>query len=701
MLINKNSNCATQFVFAIFFCTLFILVAPAHLRAQDADTTNAGRLETLIIKAFEKRQRLKDLPAAVNLIDRQGLNRFGTTSLVQAINTTPGIRMEERSPGSYRLNIRGSSLRSPFGVRNVKIYYNDLPITDPGGNTYFNSLGYYNIATMEIIKGPGSSVYGASTGGVMLINSMNTAEQPNVFAEVSAGSFETHNAYASVTAGTTQAKNKIGFQHQTSEGYREQSSLQRDVMSWTGSFQTSSSTALKTTVLYSHLFYETPGGLTKSEYNSNPKAARPAAAGFPSAVQSRASIFENSFLAGLSYTQNFSANFSNTTVAYGMFTEFKNPAIRNYAQSTEPHAGSRTIFRFQKRTGQTAASFVGGAEYQQSFSWASVYKNRNGQRDTLQTTDDVPVRQALLFLQASVERKGWELTAGGSVNSIRVKITRSYPYPSLPQQRNFTDQFSPRVSLAKKWKALTAYTSVANGFSPPTSAELFPSGSVVNLSLNAETGTNYDLGVRGNVGNLSFDVNAFLYRLQNTIVQRRDAGGGDYYTNAGSTKQRGVESLLAYSVLKKVSGFQDGRIYISHTFHRFNYKEFKQLSTDYSGKQLPGVAPHTVSTGLDLATKYGWLLNLNYYFSDKIPLNDANSEYAEAYHLLYAKIGFEKTIREHLRLKLTVAGENLLDEKYSLGNDINAAAGRYYNAAAGRNYSATLTVQFISHSPVH
>ena len=60
--------------------------------------------------------------------------------------------MDERSPGSYRLNIRGSSLRSPFGVRNVKIYYDGIPFTDPGGNTYLNQLGFYNIQSVEILK---------------------------------------------------------------------------------------------------------------------------------------------------------------------------------------------------------------------------------------------------------------------------------------------------------------------------------------------------------------------------------------------------------------------------------------------------------------------------------------------------------------------------------------------------------------------
>ena len=74
--------------------------------------------------------------------------------------------MEERSPGSYRMNIRGSTLRSPFGVRNVKIYWDEIPFTDAGGNTYLNQLSYYNFNSLEVIKGPGGSVYGAGTGGV-------------------------------------------------------------------------------------------------------------------------------------------------------------------------------------------------------------------------------------------------------------------------------------------------------------------------------------------------------------------------------------------------------------------------------------------------------------------------------------------------------------------------------------------------------
>ncbi len=174
---------------------------------------------------------------AVNYIGRHALERFGSASVVSAVNTSPGVRMEERSPGSYRFNIRGSALRSPFGVRNVKVYFNDIPFSDPGGHTYLNQLGYYNFNSIEIIKGPGSSLYGAGTGGVLLIESMNENVQPGLFGEYTGGSYNMQNLYGSVTTGSEKLISRVGIQHQTSNGYRDHSELRRDVLSWTGLFR--------------------------------------------------------------------------------------------------------------------------------------------------------------------------------------------------------------------------------------------------------------------------------------------------------------------------------------------------------------------------------------------------------------------------------------------------------------------------------
>lgn len=661
--------------------------------AQSADTSQEVQLQEVVVKAFERNRKLKDVPAAINYIGRQTLERFSSASVVSAINTAPGVRMEERSPGSYRFNIRGSALRSPFGVRNVKVYINDLPFTDPGGHTYLNQLGYYNFNSIEIIKGPGSSLYGAGTGGVMLIESMNENQQPGIFGEYATGSYNMQNLYGSVSTGTEKLISRVSIQHQTSNGYRNHAELRRDVLSWTGIFRFDETRQLRASFIYGDLFYETPGALTLTEYNSNPRMARPSAGFFPGAETARAAIFQKTFLAGASYTQQLSSKFSSKSALYGAFTQLRNPTLRNYGRSSEPHVGGRTVFTFQQPFSQSIFTINAGAEWQQGFSSVSIHKNANGRADSLQTFDEIHNRNSFAFAQASLDFDNWTVTAGASYNQIRVRFQRFVPTPFPEQNRRFSNEIAPRFSVLKKFNDISVYTSIAKGFSPPSTPELLPSGSTINLDLNAEDGTNYDLGVRGTFfRSLYIDVNTFLFYLSNTIVQRRDAGGGEFFINAGKTKQHGIETYISYPFLQSSALINRSIFWLSHTWHNFHYKDFKQLTFDFSGNRLPGVPPHTLSTGLDFLAHNGLLATLTYYNNSKIALNDANSEYADAYHLIGAKAGYEKWIKNKFRIKVFAGVENLLNEKYSLGNDINGFGGRYYNPAAGRNYYAAIVL---------
>jgi iron complex outermembrane receptor protein len=669
----------------------------AALYSQQVDSTREVSLEEVVVRAYESNQRLRDIPAAVNYIGRSTLGRFNPTSIVQAVSTTPGVRMEERSPGSYRFNIRGSSLRSPFGVRNVKIYYNDLPFTDPGGHSYLNGLGYYNFNSLEIIKGPGSSLYGAGTGGVLLIEGLSETEPSGVVTEYSAGSYGLHNIYGGITTGNNKLVSRIGYQHQESEGYRRHSTLSRDVYSWTGNFRLDEKRSLKTTFLYSNLFYETPGALTLAEYKANPRAARPGSGAFPGAEAARASILQKTFLAGASYSQTLAPWLQNKTALYGMFTELRNAAIQNYGRSSEPHVGGRTLFKVTLPINQSLLSLDLGGEVQEGYITVGIHNNNAGRADTLRTSDEIRNRQAFVFTQASFSHQEWMLTAGASLNFLKVRFERFVPASLGIQRRRFNNQLAPRVALLRKLGKINLYTSVSRGFSPPTTAELLPTGGAISLDLNAEEGTNYDLGVKGNiVKDLYLDVNAFYFRLANTIVQRRTAGGGDYYINAGKTRQNGIETYLSYPLWAASPYMRESQLWLSHTWHHFEYRDFKQQTTDYSGNDLPGVAPHTLSAGYDLLMRNGLLATVNYYFSDKLPLNDANSVYADAYHLLGLKLGYQAWIRNKVRVKVFAGVDNLLDETYSLGNDVNGFGGRYFNAAPGRNYYAALVWQWLT-----
>src|SRR5882757_6005530 len=162
-------------------CILLLLSLHNLTRAQDTvittntDSDSARVLGEVIISAFEQHRIQTYCPIAVTQISASNADRFNKTSLVSGMNTIAGVRMEERSPGSYRISIRGSSLRSPFGVRNVKVYWNNIPVTDAGGNTYFNEFAFNNFATIEIVKGPAGSLYGAGTGGLLLLHSFDNS----------------------------------------------------------------------------------------------------------------------------------------------------------------------------------------------------------------------------------------------------------------------------------------------------------------------------------------------------------------------------------------------------------------------------------------------------------------------------------------------------------------------------------------------
>ncbi|HEV7330071.1 MAG TPA: TonB-dependent receptor [Flavisolibacter sp.] len=689
-------NCAIQSQARKFICLLITSFIFHFAYAQESDSA-ANTLTTVEVTAYGQVRKLKDVPAAVGYVSPQTLNRFSPASVIQAVNTVAGVRMEERSPGSYRFNIRGSSLRSPFGVRNVKVYYNDIPFTDPGGHTYLNGLGYYNFNSIEILKGPGSSLYGAGTGGVLLIEGMNPNERSNIMAEYTRGSFGLQNAYAGLTIGSGENKSRLGFQHQQSDGYRNHSGLERNILSWSGHHRLGENQVLKTTFLYSDLFYETPGALTKAEYDANPKSSRPDGFGFPSAEQSRAAIYQKTFLAGASLTQKLTAAITNQSIAYAAFTELRNPTIRNYGKGVEPHVGGRTVFTGKKEWPGAVLDVSLGGELQQNFSTSTVYKNVGGEADSLQSEDDIRIRQSFIFLQGNLSLKDWEITAGASLNGSKLNFRRLAPGPLPRQNRTLNDQLTPRLAIARKFDRLTIYTSVSKGFSPPTSAELLPSGSNVNLELEPEEGTNYDLGFRGTLLNgLTVDFNAFYFRLKNTIVQRRDAGGGDYFINAGKTSQKGLETSLQYSFWRNNPGLRQATLWLSHTYHHFRYKDFKQVTADYSGNSLPGVAPHALSAGVDVTTRPGLFGNITYYYNSRTPLNDANADWAASFHVLGAKLGYEMLFRDARKLRIVAGADNLLDQRYSLGNDINGFGGRYYNASPGRNYYASLLLQLFT-----
>jgi iron complex outermembrane recepter protein len=680
-----------------FLAYLLLLISPCFAQQEESDTLKT--LDEVIVKAFEQNRNAKLTASVVKIIEFNNADRYNKTSLVSGFNTMAGVRMEERSPGSYRINIRGSSLRSPFGVRNVKVYWNDIPITDPGGNTYFNQFAYNNFSYIEIFKGPAGSMYGAGTGGLVLLNNLDRW-QPGASFEYMTGSYNLQNIFTSARFGNKENKNQLTYSHNQSDGYRTQTKMRRDNFSWQSQLKLSDKQQLTASVLFNDMYYQTPGALTLTEFTSNPKAARPAGGGFPSAVNAQAAIFQKTITAGFTNIYTINSSFKNSTTLYGAFAQIKNSAIRNYERRNEPSFGGRTVFTYSKKIAEkTNFQVVAGSEFQQGYFNTQVSKNRNGEPDTLQTNDDINYTTYNFFIQGDVTvKESWFVNTGISLNKTKVGFARLSSYPIIKQARSYKNELAPRISLKKNISEdLSLKATVSRGFSPPTVVELLPSTGIISTELEAEYGWNYEVTASYDLfkRRLRLEATGFYFKLNNALVQRRDISGADFFVNAGDVKQVGAEITADFSTSTR-RGFLDYyRINAAFTYNHFRYGSFIRGTDNFSGKTVPSVPSNTLSLLADMQLKNGIYINTTYYAASKVFLNDANTATAESYHLLGSRIGWRKMLQKKYKLNFYAGADNLLNETYSLGNDINAAANRFYNAAPVRNYYVGVSFQWI------
>ncbi len=209
--------------------------------------------------------------------------------------------------------------------------------------------------------------------------------------------------------------------------------------------------------------------------------------------------------------------------------------------------------------------------------------------------------------------------------------------------------------------------------------------------MQAEDGWNYETGfrLRNADESLFLDASVFYYQLNNTIVQRTNADGTEYYVNEGGTNQPGFEINFSDWIIRQnnVNFIRGLQVNESITIDKFSFRG--------SGRQLTGVPDRVFVTNAQIKFPIHLYAFAQYNYTARLPLDDAGPlVYAAHYNLVDAKIGWEHLIRRKIRFSIYAGANNLLNEKYSLGNDLNQnqIGGRYYNAAALRNYYVGMKV---------
>ncbi|PPK85715.1 iron complex outermembrane receptor protein [Neolewinella xylanilytica] len=657
---------------------LFLLMISGAVGAQ-VDTLYT--LPDATVTAFRDEVASYRVGASVSTLEERELQLIPTADLLPAMNRLPGVRFEQRAPGSYRISVRGSTLRSPFGVRNIKIYWNGIPFTEPGGDTPLNFLDVANIDRVELIRGPAGSLYGAGTAGTLLF-STDTLEG-HADAGVAGGSYGFFRAGAQVQWGPGNGRGTNGqpsyqlrLSHQQTDGYRAQSALSRQTAQFSTRWRMGTTRSLQLHALYTNLYYELPGGLNAEQYAADRRQAR------PGSETTQASINYDNLLLGLTHDWS-RGRWSNVTTVYGTGFYFDHPFNFDYKRETNLGTGGRTAFDYTLPLAGSILKLSAGAETQLQMRMANNFGNETGTPSQLNFSDEILSTQYILFAQAAYDLGDWRFALGLSFNDLRYRVDRTFDAAATPAitESSIEPVASPRISVLRDFGGYSVYATVSSGFSPPTLDEYRTNEGSINVSLQPERGTNYEIGTKGAWNGLvEYELALFYLRLDNAISTYSDARGTQLFRNAGSTDQRGLEMALRYQPALWLD------LYGSYTYHDFSYGSYERSGEDYSGNPLPGTAPHVVNLEATASLPAGFYAVLTENYTDAIPLNDDNSVFGEAYHLLRARLGWRGDWAGK-RLDVYVGGSNLLDQAMSFGNDLNPQfGGRYYQPAPGRNW---------------
>ena len=175
-----------------------VSAAPGHA-AEDEETLLALAYgdDATISLATGARQPLRRAPAVATVITADDIAAMGATSLDQVLETVAGLHVNVAPSMRNTLYvIRGVfSLQTP----QVLVLQNGLPITvmlTGGRGNLSGGPAVENIARIEVIRGPGSALYGADAfSGVINIITFGAGEVPGTRAGARAGSFGSREAW--------------------------------------------------------------------------------------------------------------------------------------------------------------------------------------------------------------------------------------------------------------------------------------------------------------------------------------------------------------------------------------------------------------------------------------------------------------------------------------------------------------------------
>jgi len=218
------------------------------------------KLNEVVVTATKTEKELKDVTQSVTVITAAELRNSGATNAAEALRTVTGVALTDQGTrGSLAtLSIRGTSYSQ------VLVLLDGVRMNSPrdsGVDLSALPVALEDIERIEIVRGPGSALYGAdAVGGVVNII---TKKPVSTVSRISgaAGSHGYDSLQLSTSSRKSSAYYSVSGTRETSDGYRLNSDLEQWTVNGRAGYDVSKDTSIDLTANYIGKENGAPGSL--------------------------------------------------------------------------------------------------------------------------------------------------------------------------------------------------------------------------------------------------------------------------------------------------------------------------------------------------------------------------------------------------------------------------------------------------------
>ena len=675
-----------------------MLASDLDLHSQ-TDTLLTGSVEELLISATRIPSRSISSPTSISVINMDETFKIKQQlSLQEFTRSVPGLFTLNANnlAQDLRISIRGFGSRAAFGIRGIKLIVDGVPETTPDGQGQLDNLDLGIISSIEVLRGPSSSLYGNASGGVININTIDEIRESYTQAGLTFGSFGMQQYLLSKGIATQKTTALIHGSYSRSNGYRDQSGFQNLNLNAKIAHDLSERSSLKLGLSYSNSPQaDDPGGIDLAAIEGDRKQARDRNVIFKTGEEIR------QFKGSLRYQLSISESMDVSSYAFLATREFygKLPfgfgGLIDLSRRYGGHGTSLTI---------TQVSTIGVNKLQVGYDLALQNDDRQRFFNNEGTQGDLTFDQRESFFNAGVyvvdHYKIGRLNLNGGLRLDINKLSATDNFLINGDNSGSIDLSSVNPSLGVSYQIHNSqyvYANYATSFETPTLSELSnnPDGSEgFNPTLKAQRSRNLELGVKGAIQNengseLNYSLAVFDIVTKNDLVpyELEAFPDRDFFRNAGETSRVGIEASVGY-------GFGSGwNSNLSYTFSDFVYRDYVLPNGDYTDNQLPGIPRSYGALSLNKTGSKGLLLNFQYILTGELYADDKNEALVQGYSLINFDLGYQIQ-KENFKLIPHFGINNLLDSQYNDNIRINAFGSRYYEPAPGINFFGGLKINF-------